>query len=223
MIKFIPVVCFFLFAGIHLFAQETTHRINFCVELPLNISVIPSSNQSFTTGTTTIYLPKFNNYRNPVYGINVGMIYPFSEKIFGGVVIGINGSFYQNHLYYADEYLNMLSIPVMARFSYSTPVKSRIYSVSDISGGYNFYHNVAGNTTTGFDFEEKGGMKAVLSTGLGYKTGDRMVTLQVGYDITGYNNKARVNKLVSVSNPDSDFITYKTWYQTLTVKLGIWL
>ena len=223
MIKLFFRVFFFLFTGIPLSAQESEHKIKFTVEIPLNISIIPASNQSFTSGTTVIILPKYNNYRNPVYGINVGLLYPLTEKIHGGIVIGINGSFYQNHLYYYDEYLNMLMVPMMARFTYTTQIKSRIYTVSDISGGYNFYRNVAGNTTNGFDFEERGGMKAMFSTGLGYKTNGRMITLQVGYDMTGYHNKARVNKLVNVSNPDTDFIRYKTWYQTLTVKLVFWL
>lgn len=223
MSKYAFCIFIFLLVGKNLLAQDTEHKVKVSLEIPVSVSMIPASWQTFTYGTTSINLPRLNNYRNPVYGINVGVLYSFTEKIHAGVVIGINGSFYQNHLYYADEYLNMLMIPAMARISLSPKISQRFYSVSDISAGYNFYHNVSGNTSSGFNYEERGGAKAIISSGIGYKVGDRLLVLQVGYDMTVYNNKARLNKLVNVTNPDTDFVKYKTWYQTFLVKLGILL
>lgn len=216
-------VFIFLFMGINLLAQEKEHTVKVSVEIPVNVSVIPATWQTFNYGANSINLPKFNNYRNPVYGINVGVLYPFNEKFKAGVVVGINGSFYQNHLYYANEYLNMLMIPVMAKIFFSSKICDRVFLVSDISGGYNFYHNVSGNTASGFNYVERGGVKGIISSGIGYKVGERLLILQIGYDITVYNNKARINKLANVTNPDTDFVNYKTWYQTILVKLGILL
>ncbi len=212
-------ITFFLLIGINVFAQEAEPKVKFCVEIPVSMSVIPAAMQTISAGGIKVRVPKLNNYRNPLYGINMGVSYPLCAKVRAAVVVGINGSFYQNHLYYPNEYLSILTIPVLARVLYEHKIRNRLFSVSDVSAGYNFYHNVSGNTKLGFDFEEKGGTKANISSGIGYRFGERMVALQVGFDVTVYNNSARLNKISN--SPSTDFVNYKSLYQTLLVKLGI--
>ena len=109
MLKIIPVVFIFLFMGIRLLAQEpdSEPKLKVCVEIPLNISMIPASLQTFNYGTTSVNLPKYNNYHNPLFGINIGALYSITKNFQAGAIIGVNGSFYQNHLYNSGEYLNM--------------------------------------------------------------------------------------------------------------------
>ena len=198
-------------------------KVQFGVEVPVKISIGKDTRQIFNyKGIETLNYPYYTSYRNPVYGINLGVMYGLSKSFKIGVSAGLNGEYFETNPIFINEYYNMMMIPVYGKIRYEKNLKGKITLMADLNAGYQFFDNRFENDTSGFYFTDTGGFLGGIDLGAAYRTSKYMFSLKLGYEMNIYSHAYRLDWGVHPANiTQNDIVNFYTFYRLLKVTVGI--
>ena len=203
-------------------SAQNQSKIQIDVEAPLKFSVGYKTQQQFDyKGLATITAPQFNTYRNPVFGFNLSALYRLSESFKIGIGSGINGEFFDESAFVANEYYNRLMVPVYGKLRYQSTIKEKIIVLSDINFGYQIFDNRMLNDSNGYYFIDKGGLMSGVDVGAGYIIANYKLYLKLGYEINQYNHTMRLDWGSLPYLTSADKINYKSYFHIFIFTIGI--
>lgn len=203
---------------------QNPSKIQIDVEAPIKFSVGYKTQQQFNyKDLVTITTPKFDIYRNPVFGLNLSVLYRLNESFKIGIGSGINAEFFDDYPFIDNEYYNRLMIPVFGKLRYERKYNEKINVLSDLDFGYQVFDNRMLNDSNGFYFLDKGGFLSGIDLGAEYMIANYKLYLKAGYEINQYNHTMRLDwSSVSYLNltPD-DKISYRSYFHVFKLTFGI--
>jgi len=202
-------------------AQETG-KIQLGIEIPVKFSVGYSTRlETNYKGILPLTYPQFELYRNPVYGINLNILYGLNDHFKIGFGSGLNGEFFEGSPAFSNEYINMLMLPVYGKFRWQKNIKEKFTLSSDFNAGYQFYDNRIGNDSNGYFFRDRGGLLGGIDIGAGYRTAKYLFSVKLGYEMNIYSHSYRLDWSFPAPITSKDIFEFKTYYNLLKVTLGI--
>ncbi len=216
-----PIMFLFVFNPV-IYSQDNS-KLHFGVEIPVKVSLPYSSVQSLDyNGIATYNAPLFSTYRDPVFGVNLGLLYNLSEKFSAGFFSGVLGELYEQHSFFKNEYYHRFMFPVYGKFRYQTPLSQKMDLLLDLNLGYQIFSNTLDNDTDGYYFTSRGGFLAGLDAGTGFKINDYKIFLKIGYEINQYKNTDRMDwgSMATILKPE-DKISYHVYYQVIRISLEL--
>jgi len=168
-----------------------------------------------------VNVPKVSLFRNPVYGINLSMNYILDRSFSVGIGAGLNVAKHEYNPVNFDEYYDKVMIPIYLRFNYEYNLQKEWMILSNINLGYQFSDQNFNNTENGFILQQKGGVIAGIDIGAGKKVNRFSPYMKLGYEFNYFNNEHSVVEMGFEDAVYSDKISYRRYYHSLKLSLGI--
>jgi hypothetical protein len=192
------------------------------VEVPIKFSAGYGTRlETNYNGILTLTYPQFDTYRNPVFGINLNVLYGLSNHFKIGIGSGLNGVFFEGSPAFRNEYINMLMVPLYGKLRWQKNIKEKFALISDLNAGYQFYDNRIGNDSLGYFFRDKGGLMGGIDIGGGYRTSKYLFSVKLGYEMNIYSHAYRLDWSFPKPITSEDVFKFKTYYNLLKVTFGI--
>lgn len=191
-------------------------------EYVIKFSVGEATNRSFVyNNTLQVNVPERSRFNYPVQGLNLTIGYALSDRFSVGVGSGIHVAKFENHPLIGSEYFDSVFLPLYLRLRYQKDFSNQWMLLTDLDGGYQFYHVLWGNREEGFLFEGQGGLLLNLNVGIGKEINRFTPILKIGYELNQFSNEASLGMFPSLELDYNDKVFYKSYYHLIRVSLSI--
>ena len=218
----ITTIAVFLIVNSLVFSQEKK-KMELGIEIPVKVSLPYNTYQTFDyNGLIEYNAPLFDTYRNPLFGMNLYLLYPVSKTMSIGITAGVLGSFYDQHPFFQYEYQHRFILPIAIKYRYTKDLNEKLNLLADLNLGYQLTDQSYNNDSLGYYFSSTGGILAGIDLGIGFTMCDYPMSLKAGYEINQYNNTDRMDWGYGATLLTADDkISYKTYFQTIKIALEI--